>query len=62
LVNEKRNDLINKIMEDRDADTAEFLWETVPEPIRESIKAACLDMSGIYKDWGLPGASGSRGA
>jgi transposase len=44
------NTRVLEMMEGRDADTAELLWETVPELVRESIKAVCLDMSGIYKD------------
>lgn len=44
------NTRVLEMMEGRDADTAELLWETVPEALRESIKAICLDMSGIYKD------------
>ena len=44
------NTRVLEMMEGRDADTAEFLWETLPEPVRKKIEAVCLDMSGIYKD------------
>lgn len=44
------NTRVLDMMEGRDCDAAELLWETVPEPIRKGIKAVCLDMSGIYKD------------
>ena len=44
------NTRVLDMMEGRDAETAEFLWETLPETVREKIQALCLDMSGIYKD------------
>ena len=55
-----QNTRVLEMMEGRDADAAELLWETVPEAIREGIQAICLDMSGIYKDVAaimVPGAA-----
>lgn len=48
------------MMQGRDADTDELLWETVSETVRESIDAVFLDMSGIYKDVAAPWARRRR--
>lgn len=39
-----------EMMEGRDRSAAELLWETLPETVRTSIQAVCIDMSGIYRD------------
>lgn len=33
----------------RDYEAASLLWETLPQDIRDSIEAVCMDMSGIYR-------------
>lgn len=45
-----KNARVLEMMEGRDTQTAGFLWETLPDDIREKIDAVCLDMSGIYKE------------
>lgn len=44
------NPRVIELMEGRDLQTAEYLWEVLPEEVLEGIEAVCLDMSGIYKD------------
>ena len=37
-----------EVMDGRDTGAAEMLWEMMPDEVAASIKAVCLDMSGIY--------------
>jgi transposase len=46
----RENPRVLEVVMQRDSPAAELLWETLPEETRQSIRAVCLDMSGIYHE------------